>query len=105
MAGDVAIVDLTQERHFDPAAVGGQRAARMEGATGRRIHRARDFALYGGSAARAARMGNRHGGKKRLRIGMQWTTVDGLLVADLNNTAEIHDGNAICDVPYDPKVV
>src|SRR5262249_36212328 len=51
------------------------------------------------------RVGDRDGGQERLGIGMQRRPVELVPAGDLDDTAEIHDGDAVRDMPHDGEIV
>ena len=82
-------------------------AAGMEATTAGRIARARHFPLQ--ERARSPRLdravGHRHGGEQRLRIGMKRIVVKAVLGRDLDDLAQIHDGDAVAQMPDDCQIM
>src|ERR1051326_7902552 len=78
-------------------------AARPEPATRGRVRRARHVALEHDPLSLSAprRLLDRHRRQQRLRVRMRRLVVDLVLVADLDDLPEIHDGDAVRDVPDD----
>src|SRR5690348_17143895 len=76
-------------------------------AAARRVQRARDIAAedYPFALVALGRFADGHRGEQRLRIGMGRTLIDGLLVADLDDLAEVHHSHPCRDMPHDREVV
>ena len=77
----------------------------MERTARRWSHGAGNLALGCGALAPLARARLRDGGEQGVGVGVQRLAVDRLLVADLDDAAEIHDRDAIGDVAHDAQVV
>ncbi len=77
----------------------------MEGATLGRMQCARHLAAQDDPFALGARGGHRNGGKERPGIGMPWISEYRLAFSDLDNSAEMHHGDAIGNVPHHGEVV
>src|SRR5665213_4592339 len=76
-------------------------AARPEAAAGWRVRRARHVALEHDPLAAPAlpRLLDRNRRQQGLRVGMRRLLVDLMLRPDLDDLAEIHDGDAVADMP------
>ena len=107
MAGDGATGAEIGEHGIDRLAfVHRLRAARMEAAAGGGLQRARHFALDDGARAARLASGRRPGRRQQgLGIGVQRALVELVPVGDLDNSAEIHDGDAVGDMAHHGKVV
>ena len=81
-------------------------AGREDAALGR-IQWARDIAAQDDSLSLSldCRVRNRHGGKKRLGVGVLRVGVYLLSGGDLHDLAQVHDGDALADVPDDREIV
>src|SRR5688572_9050447 len=81
MTGNAVPLDLARHRVFDPAAIGGEGAARMEGAAGWAARRIGDLALETQALANASgtRIGPRHGSEQGGGIGMAWARKQSLV--------------------------
>ena len=44
------------------------------------------------------RVGNRHGGQKRLTVGMQGVVINLVTVCQLHQVAQVHNGNTVGDI-------
>src|SRR3546814_18200155 len=84
-----------------------KRAARMEHAAARRIHRAWDFAPDHLVCAAMLDLGirNRHRREQSLRIGMAGIVEQGVAVRDFGDSAEIHDRDTLADVADHAEIV
>src|SRR5438270_2813714 len=82
-------------------------AARAEPAARRRIRGAGHVALEDDPLALPSlrRLFDRHRGEERLRVRMRGPLVDVLLRAELDDLAEVHDGDAVRDVPDEREIV
>src|SRR5580704_5746492 len=82
-------------------------AARSETATGGWRHRARQFAFQydASTCAFPGWIGHRSGGHQRDRVGVARAGIDLGAVADLDDLAEIHHGNAMTEIAYDRQIV
>src|SRR4051794_10253612 len=89
-------------RLFDCADVLSLPAPRAEAAARGRIRRTRHVALEHDPLAPAALAGllDRYGGEQRLRIRVRRRVIDLVLLADLHDLPEVHDGHAVRDVPH-----
>lgn len=87
MAGDAGAAVAGIARRLASAAVVGERTARMEGATGRRIDRVRDLARDGPARPPAGTQ-VRDGVEQHARIGMAGPGEQFLGRRDLGETAE-----------------
>src|SRR5258708_22169222 len=106
MAGDeVTGGDLDELGILAAAARHGKRAARVEAAAGRRVHRARHVACEEKPLALEPRIGNGRGGDERLRIRMERRLENLFLARDLDDAAEIHDRDAVADMLDDAEIV
>ena len=94
-----------QHRRLDAAAREGVGAAGMEGAAFRRIDRGGHVALEHDALALRARIGDGRGRHQGLRIRVARRGEDRLLVADLDDAAEIHHGDAMRDVLDDAEIM
>ena len=82
-------------------------AARPEPATRRRVGRVRHVALEHDPLAlpALARLLDRNRGEQCLRVRMRWALVDVRPGSDLDDTSEVHDGDAVGDVPHEREIV
>ena len=82
-------------------------AAGAERAAGRHVQRTRHVAFKDDALARSCdiRVRNRNGRQKRLRIRVLRVLVQLVGVRDLDDLAEVHDGDALGNVPHDKKVM
>ncbi len=98
---------LIERRNFHAAAIERNGAARVKTAAGRRIHGRRDIAHQDNpfTAPFDARIGNRNGGKQRLRVRVQRIFVERIAIGQLHELADIHDGDSGRDVPHDREIV
>ena len=83
----------------------GVAAAGMESAAGRRINGRRHVA--GKAEPHHSGFGIRHGhgGKKRLSVGVQRVFVKLVAGGDFHEAAEVHDADAVADMPDDAEIV
>ena len=106
--GDVPVAERV-EGWIDDVAVAclEPRAARMEVARARRVQRARHVALEHDRLAGATTLGigDRNGGEQRSRIRVLGLLVELQLWRQLDDLAEVHDEDAVGDVPDDVEVV
>src|SRR5919199_5886584 len=83
------------------------KTARVETAATRGIEGAGNVA--GENDARPAPfhlgVGDGDGRQERLRVGVLRRAVQRFAVGQLHKTAEVHDGDAVADVPYDAQVM
>lgn len=96
----VARTRFPQHRGLLTAPVGGVGAAVGEGAARLGIDGAGHVA---GKHLRLLlgfliRVGNRHGGQKRLTVGMQGVVIDLVTVCQLYQVAQVHNGNTVGDI-------
>lgn len=79
----------------------GEWAARVESAPGWRSGRiryvAREWCLRSGCMR--CRIGHRDRGNERARVWVQWSLENIVTTAKLDNPTEVHNGNAIAQVP------
>src|SRR5260221_13736541 len=92
---DVARRDLARLRHARGAFGDGVGAAGAEDAARGWVDRARDVALQDDALALAVGVGDRHGGKQRLGIGVLGAAAQLAGRRALHDAAEIHDDDAI----------
>ena len=90
---------------FPRANIGGDGAARMEGASGRRIERAGHIALQDLPPTLATRFRDRDGGEQRLSIGVLRVAVERIPIGDLHDPAQVHHRNPVADVLDHRQVV
>src|SRR6266446_10224418 len=83
----------------------GMVAARVEDAPRRRIRRRGNVSLQDDSLLPRVWIGDRNGGKERLRVRHHRLAVKIFGRRQLNDLSEIHDGDAICDVLHHREVV
>ncbi len=74
-------------------------------ASGRRVDRAGDIPRQNNLLAHVGRVGNRHGGQKRLGVWVQRVVVKLTGLGRLDDFAEIHHRHAVGDVLDDTQVV
>src|SRR5512133_165652 len=109
MAGDqVAVGELPERRHLGRAA--GRldvRAARVEAAGVRRVRWAREVPRQEDRFALRfhLRIRDRNRGEQRDRVGVERVLVELLRRRDLDDRAQIHDGDPVRDVAHDRQVV
>src|SRR4051794_34093219 len=96
---------LEQKRRLDAAALEGVGAARVEAAAGGRVYRARHVAFDDETLAPRTRVGEGSGVDQRLGIGMKRRREEFLLLGELDDLPEIHDGDAVTDVLDDAEIV
>src|ERR1700744_3686108 len=102
---DLTAIHFTQLRLFAAATIDHVRAALMERATRRGIQRRRHFALQL-DLDRAVRLEDRRRGRhQRARVRMARLREDALLVAELRDTAEVHDHHVVGDMLDHRQVV
>src|SRR5688500_11415631 len=79
----------------------------MQAATAWRVERARYLTLHDDALPPFfdGTRGHRHCGKQGLRVGMQRRRVKALFRRDLDNLAEIHNGDAVAQVADHGQVV
>ena len=105
-AGDLVRGSGRRElRHHLGARRRGVGAARTEGAARREIARARRLAFDDAAADLAIALEARRGGEKRARVGMLRCGEDRAGGRELDDAAEIHDGDAVAHARDDGKVV
>ena len=101
------IADIPKRRLFHTAFGYGVRATRVETATGRWIDRIGHIAAEDDALAVLldvrVRLGHRR--QQGLRVGMQRIVEELGLRRDLHDLAEIHDDDAVADVPDHCKIV
>ncbi len=99
--------DRAQERALDTAAVEGARTARMEMTARRRGKRRGQFAADRLEADVAIVVEDElgHGVEQRLGVGMVGLRVDLLRFAELDDAAEIHDGDAVAHMAHHAQIV
>ena len=107
VAGDEAPIFLNQGWGFLGADIDALAAAGMEGTAGRRAQRARDFTGQDNTLALVFKTGIRYrnGGKQGPGIGMPGVLVEHVAGGELNNLAQIQNGNALTDVTDHREVV
>ena len=88
-----------------PAARLGDRAAGVEMAAFRRVHRARHVALQADPLALHLRVRHRHGGEQRLRVGVLRVAVEIAGPGEFDDAAEIHHRDAVGDVLHHGEIV
>ena len=89
-----AVPELVRRRH--PAPRSGLRAARMEGAAGRRLERVRKRKAKAGIRDTTAGLGREHGGKQRLGVGMARRAEQRLSLILLDDAAMTATRVAMC---------
>ena len=84
-----------------------QRAARVEAAAARRVHRAGYIAHQDDALAFLFddRIGDRHGGEQRLGVGVQGIVVERIAIRQFDDFAQIHDGDTVGDVADHRQIV
>src|SRR5271165_3992221 len=89
------------------APLDGDRAAWMEDAARRRVDRARNLALNRLERAPGldARVGHRYCRQQRLGVGMERMVEKLVACRQLDDPAEIHDRNALTQMPHDREVM
>src|SRR5665213_1210943 len=96
--------NFAQDGSFNSTAIDDIRATRMKYATGRRIERRRNFpGNRFKSGCAIADFRNRV--DQRLRVWMEWLAVDISSWAAFDDTAEIHDRNALAEMSDDAEIV
>src|SRR5438876_12257583 len=96
---------LAERRLLDPAALHDIGAACMESASGGWIDRAWYVALEDDAFAFGLGIGQGHGREERLGIGVERVREERLLFRQLDDLAEIHDGDAMADMLDDGEVM
>ena len=88
-------------------AFAGIGAAGAEGAAGGGVQRAGDIPVQNDALVGPGDLGIRHrdGREQRLGIGVQRVLIDLRRVGQLHHLAQVHDRDAVADVPDDEKVV
>ena len=81
------------------------RATRVERTAGRGRDGAGRIAFEQDAAGALDRVGLGHGAEKRLGVGVQRLAVDPGAGAEFDDLAEVHDGDAVAQVPHDRQVV
>ena len=81
------------------------RAAGLEGAAGRRVHRRGDVALEHDVRLLDAGVGDRDGREQRLGVGVVGRLEDLVGGADLDHVAEVHHHHPVGEVAHDAEVV
>ena len=108
MASDELAVDLT-EQGFRVRTTRGldEGAARVEATGNRGIGGARQVTLDANrlSTPLHLRIRDRDRGKQGDRVRMQWVVVEVVRGSDLDDLAQVHDGDPVGDVTDDRKVV
>src|SRR5689334_19912690 len=94
-----------QQRPLDPAAIHYVAAPRMERTTGRQRERTRQLAAHGVDHRAARWVQLRRRLQQRLGVGMRRRAEQCLGVSQLYDRTEIHDRNAVRDVPDEAQVV
>src|SRR5258706_3108342 len=105
MARDRMAALRGERRLLDGATLTRIRTARAEAATRRRVDSARHITLKHDARAARGGFGDRDRGEKRLRIRVPRPREELALVGELDDLAEIHHGDARCDVLHDREVV
>ena len=77
----------------------------MEAASGGRVERGGDVALQDDPRALPLRVGHRHRGEERLRVGVKRPVVQLFALRRLDDLAQVHHRDAVADVLHDRKVV
>ena len=97
--------DFNQRRKLNSTGVDAVRAARLEGASRRKLSDGRDGAFDGRERKSAVSLecGNR--AQQALRVGMTGGVKNIRLRAELDQAAGIHDRNPIGDMRDDGKIV
>ena len=98
---------MLERRRRGPAQLGGEAAARMEGAAGGRLagSATSPFSRMRRRCALAPRIGDRHGREQRLGVGMARPGVELVGRRALDDPADIHDRHAVADVLDHAEVV
>ena len=94
----VARRGFSQDRLFLPAPLLGMRTASVKTASCGRLHGARDIAVQDDALAFGSRVGSRNRRQQRLGLGMKRAAIEGFLVGDLDQLAEVHHRDAVADV-------
>src|SRR4051812_2808926 len=99
--------DLAQRRDRGPAAIDRMRTAQMEMAAGRRRQRGRQLAADCLEADDLVVLEHDswNAVEQRARIRMGRTRIDPPRLGNLDDAPEIHDGNAVADVPHDAEIM
>src|ERR1044072_9641330 len=84
-------------RHFQATAYLRQRATGMKAASGRRTYRAWDFARQDVLVAPQRGVGNRNRVEQCFRVGMQRGDEECIARCKLDDSAKIHDSEAMAD--------
>jgi hypothetical protein len=100
-----AIAHVDQRRGDLGTDLGFERAATAQPAAGRRVDRRRYLALQRQLGRGLARVGLRHGGQKRLRVGMQRLGKQAIGWRGLDDPADIHHSHAVADVADHAQVM
>ena len=106
--GPVAGAHLQQRRVFDVAeAVSGRRAARVEVTAARRLDRAGHVAGEHDRTPQffGRRVGDGHGREQGLRVRVHRSLVELRVLRELDDAAEVHDGDPVADVAHHGEVV
>ncbi len=93
-----------ERRTLDAAAVEGMRAAGMEMAAGRRVHRRRNLALDG-SEAPAPPVDARDLVEQRRSVGMTRMLEHRICRRHLDHPAQVHDDDPVGDVAHHAEIV
>ena len=96
-----------QDRFLGPTDFSGIRASRPEYTPGGPVDGTRDVAFEKNPllAVPGMRVGKRHGRKQRVGIRVMMGEIDFPAAGQLDQLAEIHDGDPVTDVPHQPKVM
>src|SRR6516162_6036 len=106
MAGrEMACAAMRHLRRLDLATGEGMRAARMEGATFRRIERRGHIPFEHDALSLDTRIRDRRRLDECARVGMFRRIEDVLLSANLDDAAEIHHRDAVGDMLHDAEVM
>ena len=97
--------DAAQLRPLAAAARVRDGTAGVEGAAPWRIERARHFAHDHHALVAQSRIGMRHRGQQQLRVGVSRPLGDLLGGAELDNAAEVHDGDPVAHVADQMEVM
>src|SRR6516165_5176789 len=95
MARNIAsLLHFPQERLFNFASIGSNRAARVEAASTRRVYRSRDFAAQNDPLFLSAWIRNRHRAQQRLGVRMLWREANLRACPNFHEFSQVHDTDA-----------
>ncbi|MCY1522640.1 hypothetical protein D9M68_575020 [compost metagenome] len=105
VASHLPRIQQAQLRHLGPAALGGIRAALVEGAAGGRIERVGEFALDPDLRLARVRVDRRGGREQGLGVGVQRALVEFVRRAHFRRAAEVHHQHVVGHVAHHRQVV